>query len=414
MQAASGRRRTASEACDPEAAPAPRKRAAADAPLCVHAAHSAAPAHVVAALRAAYESRFGWPEQTAGRLFVALPRDEQWKPPGGLWELRPCCATPMAAECLRTLAEEEPHCHGAALAPRDPGWALIGKHHTAAYCALLRGDGGPAEVAHIFELSPLSASRLAHCDLERDVLLPARRAVGASILAAPLAIAYGGCVLIEGGQHHASSGMGAGASLFADTIISYLELRAALTGPLGRAPRALYVDLDVHLSDGVCHDAHDLRLEDDFVILDAYNEDIWPVAGAEGDREAPGFVHIPIVLHNGVRDPEYMRRLAAALAAADVRPRPDVLFYVAGMDVLAGDAVGGLRVTEAGIVARDDAVLAWAGARRIPVVFLAGGGYSKRACAAARTSVAAAMAKYATDRGALAAGGACPRCRAAL
>lgn len=374
---------------------------------CTHAAHASAPDGIVAALKLAYEARFGWVHREINRLCVALPYGEDVKLPGGLWQTRACCSAKESG-CLRALTEQDGR---VALAPRDVGWDFVEAHHSRAYCDKLRAD--PTEVADIFEIE---AALLSGNDLEHDVFLPMRRIVGGTVIAAALAVAYGGCVLFDGGAHHASRDMGAGASLFDDAVLSFVELTAALKEPLGRSPRALYVDLDVHLSDGVCHDVHDLGLTAVFNILDAYNADIWPVAGPEGDREAPSYVDVPIVLSNGMRDAAYLRRLGKALADAEERfERPDVLYYVAGMDVLDGDAVGGIKLSAAGIAARDDMVLSWACRQRIPVVFLVGGGYSDKACAVARSSVKSALALYATDVGSLDANtGACPRCREVL
>jgi acetoin utilization deacetylase AcuC-like enzyme len=57
--------------------------------------------------------------------------------------------------------------------------------------------------------------------------------------------------------------------------------------------------------------------------------------------------------------------------------QPDIVLYDAGVDVHQHDALGYLNLTDAGIAARDEAVLNQCLGRDIPVVGLIGGGYDK-------------------------------------
>ena len=377
------------------------------AEACTHAAHAAADPVLAAILRDYYEPRFGW--ALPGRLlWIALPRAGGMNLPSACaWKTRTCCATVGHATCLRSLVEEE-----AALAPHDAGWDVIASLHSPEYIGTLRGGDSASVVADVFDMRP---SAFLGRDIETDVLKPARRAVGGTVLAAALAIAYGGCVLADGGMHHASRDLGSGASIFGDTVLSYLELDKALRKHLQRPPRMLYIDLDVHLCDGVCHDVKELGLSASFKIMDGYNECIWPVrSGKEKmETEAPGLVDIPLILRDGMKDDEYLALLREGLANAEARfDHPDLIFYLAGMDVLKGDPLGRVLLSADGIAARDDMVLGWAARQRIPVVLLVGGGYSKQACAVARKSIGASLRKYHTHRGAFEAveGAVCPLC----
>jgi len=51
------------------------------------------------------------------------------------------------------------------------------------------------------------------------------------------------------------------------------------------------------------------------------------------------------------------------------------VFYLAGADPFEGDRLGRLKLSYAGMQARDQRVLDWCLARRIPVVLLMAGGY---------------------------------------
>jgi len=54
----------------------------------------------------------------------------------------------------------------------------------------------------------------------------------------------------------------------------------------------------------------------------------------------------------------------------------DIAFYLAGVDVAAGDRYGKLALSEAGIRARDLAVIEAVRGRGIPLVIVLGGGYA--------------------------------------
>ena len=55
---------------------------------------------------------------------------------------------------------------------------------------------------------------------------------------------------------------------------------------------------------------------------------------------------------------------------------PDVAFYLAGVDVAAGDRYGKLALSEAGIRARDRRVVHSVRNRGLPMVIVLGGGYA--------------------------------------
>jgi acetoin utilization deacetylase AcuC-like enzyme len=55
--------------------------------------------------------------------------------------------------------------------------------------------------------------------------------------------------------------------------------------------------------------------------------------------------------------------------------RPQLVFFNAGVDPHAGDRLGRLALSDAGLRARDARVLGWARARGLPVAGVLGGGY---------------------------------------
>lgn len=69
-----------------------------------------------------------------------------------------------------------------------------------------------------------------------------------------------------------------------------------------------------------------------------------------------------------------MRDTLPALLAEQ---RPDLVLYNAGADVAAGDALGKMALSDAGVAARDRFVMAACAAAGAPVAAAIGGGYSE-------------------------------------
>ncbi|MFW2422036.1 MAG: histone deacetylase, partial [Porticoccaceae bacterium] len=64
--------------------------------------------------------------------------------------------------------------------------------------------------------------------------------------------------------------------------------------------------------------------------------------------------------------------------------QPQLVLYDAGVDIFAGDPLGRLQVSEAGIRQRDRMVLTMLRSRNIPVATVIGGGYDDNRQALAR------------------------------
>ena len=74
-------------------------------------------------------------------------------------------------------------------------------------------------------------------------------------------------------------------------------------------------------------------------------------------------------------DAEYLARVAEALPAVFAF-RPEIVFYQAGVDALATDALGRLSLSPEGLAARDSLVLNGIRREGVPLVITLGGGYS--------------------------------------
>ena len=68
------------------------------------------------------------------------------------------------------------------------------------------------------------------------------------------------------------------------------------------------------------------------------------------------------------------------------------MLYLAGADIHEGDRLGRLKVTDAGMRARDLMVFSWAKARGLPLAFAMAGGYGRDIA----TTVAVQVQTFAT------------------
>ena len=87
---------------------------------------------------------------------------------------------------------------------------------------------------------------------------------------------------------------------------------------------------------------------------------------------------LQVELPPNCKDDEYLSKLDASLQEADRKFKPDLLVYNAGTDILEGDPLGRLGVSELGIQQRDAKVFDWAVERGVPICMLLSGGYTQR------------------------------------
>jgi len=85
---------------------------------------------------------------------------------------------------------------------------------------------------------------------------------------------------------------------------------------------------------------------------------------------------LDLPLDDEIHDEEYLRLLKATLPDLITKQKPDFIFYLAGVDVLASDKLGKLSLTKEGCKERDRFVLEQCYSRKIPVQVSMGGGYS--------------------------------------
>jgi acetoin utilization deacetylase AcuC-like enzyme len=189
----------------------------------------------------------------------------------------------------------------------------------------------------------------------------ARRATGATVLAARAALEDGVAANLGGGTHHAFADVGRGFCVFNDVVTALRVLRTER-----RVGRVLVVDVDVHQGDGT----HALLAADALAFTLSIN----------GFRNYP-FRRVPgdldVDLPDGTEDERYLGELERALPEALRRARPELCFVLAGADPYEGDRLGRLALSKAGLLARDRLIRDTLLAAGVPVCVTLAGGYAE-------------------------------------
>ncbi len=195
----------------------------------------------------------------------------------------------------------------------------------------------------------------------------ARRSAGATIAACRTAIdgiaaTSAGCALnLAGGTHHAFRGHGEGYCVFNDAAVA-----AKVVQFDGRAERVAIVDLDVHQGNGT---AAILAGDSSVFTFSMHGRNNFPFRKEKSDWD--------IELPDGTGDDEYLALLDWALPLVLERARPDLVIYLAGADPYAGDRLGKLALSKAGLATRDRIVLERCRDAGIAIAVAMAGGYAE-------------------------------------
>jgi len=176
-----------------------------------------------------------------------------------------------------------------------------------------------------------------------------RAAVAGTLEASRSALQDGIAGNLAGGTHHGFADHGEGFCVFNDIAVAIRALQAERL-----IRRAVVVDLDVHQGNGT---AAIFAGDDSVFTFSMHGEHNFPFRKQPSSRD--------VGLPDGTTDAEYLDAGA------------DLLFFQAGVDPLAEDALGRLSLTLAGLRERDRLVLEAARHRGLPAVLTLGGGYAK-------------------------------------
>jgi acetoin utilization deacetylase AcuC-like enzyme len=179
---------------------------------------------------------------------------------------------------------------------------------------------------------------------------------------AQFAMDHGVALNVAGGTHHAYADRGEGFCVFNDFAIASNMLVAEK-----KVKQVLIVDLDVHQGNGTARIFQD---RPEVFTFSMHGEKNYPLKKEQSDLD--------IGLPDGITDDYYLKLLKQHLPKVIDRVKPDILFYLAGVDILESDQLGRLKVTREGCKKRDEIVFAEAKRRSIPVAVSMGGGYSRK------------------------------------
>jgi acetoin utilization deacetylase AcuC-like enzyme len=234
-------------------------------------------------------------------------------------------------------------------APFTSDGVLALAHHPDYIERVSRGALSPAEQKAIgFPWSPQMVER-------------SRRSAGATIAACRAALQDAVAVNLAGGTHHAYPDRGEGFCIFNDAAIAARLMQAER-----RVQRVAIVDLDVHQGNGT---AAILARDDSVFTLSLHAERNYPFHKECSDLD--------VGLPDGAGDDEYLDALQRALGLMYHRFAPQLIIYLAGADPHQGDRLGRLKLSMAGLAARDRIVLEQAGERGVPVAIAMAGGYGR-------------------------------------
>lgn len=229
----------------------------------------------------------------------------------------------------------------------------LARAHTPAYVdAVARGTLGPGALREIgFPWSPQM--------LERS-----RRSVGATVQAVRSALVEGVSLSLAGGTHHAFADHGSGFCVFNDVAVAIRSAQATQAMRAGPALTAAVIDLDVHQGNGT---ASIFENDHSVFTLSLHGEKNFPFRKHASDLD--------VGMPDGCGDADYLCALDGALARLGADCAPDLVVYLAGADPHEGDRLGRLKLSYAGLQARDQRVMQWCWQRGIPMAMVMAGGY---------------------------------------
>jgi acetoin utilization deacetylase AcuC-like enzyme len=236
------------------------------------------------------------------------------------------------------------------VAPRQADWTDLRRIHTSEY------------LTHLAEGTlPARAERRMGLPWSERLVYRSRLAVQGTINAAFMALTDGLAANLAGGTHHAFPTRGEGFCVLNDVAVAVRVLQAACW-----VQRVLIIDLDVHQGNA---NAAVFADDDSVFTFSMHGAKNYPF------EKPPSSLDVP--LDDETEDQRYLDTLRTYLPRTLDAARPDLVFYLGGIDVATDDRFGRLSLTREGLHARDRYVLRQLRARDLPVALLLSGGYAE-------------------------------------
>jgi acetoin utilization deacetylase AcuC-like enzyme len=195
-----------------------------------------------------------------------------------------------------------------------------------------------------------------------ELVVRARCSVGGTIGACRAAVQEGIAVSLAGGTHHAFSDRGQGFCVFNDSVVA-----ARTTQARGDVERIVIIDCDVHQGNGTAAILANDATVFTFSIHGAGN---FPFHKERSDLD--------IELGDGTGDVAYLEALQDGVERALELAGADLAIYLAGADPYAGDRLGRLALSKAGLAKRDRLVFERCRELGISVAAVMSGGYGRQ------------------------------------
>lgn len=181
-----------------------------------------------------------------------------------------------------------------------------------------------------------------------------------TLMCARYAIEHGVALNIAGGTHHSFADHGEGFCIYNDIAIASNILLHQ-----GTFDKILVIDLDVHQGNGT---AKIFENEKRVFTWSVHGERNYPTRKETSDLDT--------AMPDGTEDEYYLKTVKEILPKLIVQEKPQMIFYLSGVDILASDKLGRLSVSRAGCMERDRFVLQTCHDAGLPVAISMGGGYS--------------------------------------
>ena len=199
--------------------------------------------------------------------------------------------------------------------------------------------------------------------MRMDLITRGRHIAQGTLDCARFAMNGGNCALnIAGGTHHSFADKGEGFCVYNDIAIASNVLLAQ-----GEVKKILVIDLDVHQGNGT---AKIFEKDNRVFTFSVHGEKNYPHRKEKSDLD--------IGLPDKTGDADYLKIVEEYVPKLIEQEKPDMLFYLSGVDILETDKLGRLSVSLAGCKRRDEIVFENARSYDLPIAVSMGGGYSER------------------------------------
>ncbi len=208
-------------------------------------------------------------------------------------------------------------------------------------------------------LDPKAARKIGF-PLSKELVERELRIAQGTILGAEKAFENKVAFNIAGGTHHAYSNRGEAFCLLNDQAIAaqyLLDTRLA--------KKVLIIDLDVHQGNGT---AEIFQKNDKVFTFSTHGKSNYPFKKETSDLD--------IAFEDNTSDEDFLKTISTIIPKLIEEQKPEFIFYLAGVDILASDKLGKLGCSIDGCKKRDEIVFQNCEHYQIPVQVSMGGGYS--------------------------------------